>query len=244
MIFSAWVGKSSGMIKMKNKDIKIITIEEAFDQITGIVNKAENDFLNVNSRFPDLLSEEDYILLGDHLDVIKEVEIRNHSIIGQDIAFNLIKNYLDRKGFFDFAGENKSKVINGMLGRLQYNPSFREYEFRIDNLNDLIKNKVEFPHNIEELSKVFKDISKICFLKSFEASHVGSLGNGKRIPNKKDQTGEKYKRGFERLGTEFVNPSAYYGGLIKWKNYQEVIKKWEPCTHFPFKEGRHNSFYR
>ena len=111
-------------------DRKIITIEEAFDTINGVVDRAENDFHRDYSRFPSLLVEEDYVLLGNHLNILKEAEDRNHIISGSDIAFNMMRRYLDRKGFFDFAGTEKAKVMNGMLGRLQYNPSSREYQFR------------------------------------------------------------------------------------------------------------------
>ncbi len=225
-----------------------ITIEEAFDTINRIVDRAENDFHKAYSRFPSLLIEEDYVLLGDYLNISKEEEQREHSISGQDIAFNMIRRYLEREGFFDFAGAEKAKVMNGLLGRLQYNPSSREYQFRVSNLQGVLQKNIEFPPHSEDLFETIKQIGKVCFLKSYEPRYDRAFVIGgsapKKLPNEKDSTGEKHEKGFINLGTKFVNPAGLYAWFKKWKSYQDAVKEWTPFTEIQFVPGRHHSFYR
>ncbi len=209
---------------------KTITLEEAYNTINWIVDRTEDSFHNRHSRFPSLINEEDYVLLGDFLNIQREIESRNHSISGEDVAFNLIRRFLDREGHFNFAGEHKTKVIDGMLGRLHYNVPAREYENREANLREVLEKGLLFPPTYENLVDQMGMIKKVCFLKSFSHTldNVFLGKNATKIPNERNPTGEKYEKGYRNLGTHFVNPSGYYSMFLKRKeNYQDFIKEWE-----------------
>lgn len=222
-------------------DKKVITIEEAVSEIDGIIDRVEGDFHSANHRFPSYLNEEDYVLLGNHLSIDKEVEKRDLAICGEDLARRLVVRYLDREGFFDSVGEDKTDVVTGMIGRLGYNPSFREYRFRIDALNRLIEQGVLFPTRAQEAFQTIGKINKVCFLPSFSPKYT--WGAKECTPNENDPTGEKYEGGFRHLGTHFVNPMGILKHFEKYSSYEEFVKRWEPLKDVPFKSGCHNSFY-
>ena len=209
--------------------MKPITIEKAAKTIDEIVNKAENDFYRANSRYPSLVNEDDYVLLGQHINVDEEHK-KNDGVYPGDIGLKFIRNYFQRQGFVDFAGKDGEKVLDGILGRVNYNPPPREFQRRIKALNQLIKKGVSFPPDYHAMVETMQNISKACFLHSYEAAIEGGPWNpgGKKIPSPKDPTGEKYQQGFQGLGNWFVNVSGLNLGIMDYnKSYQDYIKWWK-----------------
>jgi len=210
--------------------MKPITIEKAVKTIDEIVNKAENDFYKANSRYPSLVNEDDYVLLGQYINIGEECKKRNEAVSVEDISLKFIKNYFQRQGFLDFAGEDSVKIIDGIFGRVDYNAPPREFQHRLDSLNYLIDKGVSFPPDYHSMVESMRAINHASFLHSYEAKMEGGPWNykGKKIPSEKDQAGEKYDQGYRGVGHYFVNPSGMYQMVMGLnKSYQDYIKFWK-----------------
>ncbi len=192
----------------------VITLEEAFDLINNISTRAEGNFHAQHARFPSYTVEGDYVLLGDHLNITQEAEDQKHSISGEDIAHNLVRRYLTRQGFFDFAGDFKETIADGLLGRAQYNPPSREYGFRIDKVKELQGESIKFLPRIVEIRETMKQILAASFLRS-----------------EYRKSSERYLKGHTNLGTHFINPVAWFKNLFNgWEDYESVLKSWSPLA--------------
>jgi hypothetical protein len=206
---------------------KIITVEEAVKTIDSIVNKAEKDFFRANARHPSFVNEDDYVLLGQHINILEEYEKKAHVISVEDISLKFITNYLQRQGFLDFAGGDSGKIIDGIFGRVDYNAPPREFQHRIGLLNQLIRKGVSFPPDYQAMVQSMEAINNAAFLHSYEATWEGGPWNpkGKKIPSEKDPAGKKYDQGYRGVGHFFVNPSGMYKMVMELnKSYQDYIK--------------------
>ena len=163
----------------------------------------------------------DYVLLADHLDIISEEEkytysmvnlddekiSKNYAIQGHDISYVLLRRFLERENFFSSLGKFSNIAFDGLMGKLDYHPTFREYKFRIQNLKKLQKNKIPFPNNWGQFMETVGRVRKACFLNN--------------IHNE-----ELHKKGSERIGTHMVNPAAQYLYLEDENTFEKMIGVW------------------
>jgi len=146
-----------------------LTIEEALDAITDVVSTAEDSFNARYGRRPSLDQRDDLIDLADFLDAYgfmtsteykAEDNLTDQGIMDVDIAYVLLRKYLEREGFFNDLGINQSKVFDGFMGRLSYNPDPREYQFRLDALNE-VRERISFPSDFPSFKQKLLDIDGV-----------------------------------------------------------------------------------
>lgn len=192
--------------------------EDAVRTIREIVAGAETDFRKENGRFPSLVDELDYLLLGNNFSIREicqgygEAEDGGEIIPADDVARVLMRNYLERESFFqDLGDENRINAFNGFVGVLDYHAPEREYRMRIDALNRLRQASEDLPKDFSELVRCVEDISKKCFIKSLYNT-------------------ESRKKAFDNIGTFLVNPSAHLHMWLSGRggnSFESLIKFWE-----------------
>ncbi len=224
---------------------KRYSVERATEIIDNILDETEDIFRSEYGTHPSLHSEEDYVRLGKILNIasvsdkFKHIDDREkdnssksyitYSLAGSDIAYRLMRRFLERQGLFDSLGENKEIAFDGIMGRLEYNPPRREFEFRIKSLQKLLNDGVEIPDDwdsfINDVGMIAGNypVTGLCFLpKSYQ-----------KIWDKPE--GKKTKIGYKNIGTHLVNPSAH--SLTVWediKNFKELIEKYKRSGHPKF----------
>lgn len=80
-----------------------------------------------------------------------------------DVTYVLLRRFLGREGFFDRLEIDQSHIFDGLMGRLQYNAPPREYQFRLDRLNNF-REKIGFPRDFhlfkEKLLEIDRSVRK------------------------------------------------------------------------------------
>ncbi|MBW2972785.1 hypothetical protein KY346_00150 [Candidatus Woesearchaeota archaeon] len=140
-----------------------LSIEDAMSAITEVVSTAEDLFNARYNRLPSLDQRDDLIGLSDFLDAYSFGESTWHSegygIKDTDVTYVLLRRFLERKGFFDGLGVEQSKIFDGFMGRLAFNPPKREYQFRL-NAIDYVKERIEFPEDFRVFTQNIAKIDK------------------------------------------------------------------------------------
>jgi len=202
-----------------------LKLEEAVRIIDGVLDRAETVFYSENKRYPSLVDERDYVLLARHLNIPDEAEktkyvnSEGHNVYGiphEDFAYRFMRRYLERQNFFSSLGTHQQTAFDAFIGRLNCHVPRRERDFRIENIEELRKSKIEFPLDFKPFLKTIGKIAGefptpgVCFLKRL------------RRDNR-----EAYEEASHKIGTHLVNPSAHlFMWLMPVINYETLIKRW------------------
>ena len=84
----------------------------------------------------------------------------SEGIMDVDVGYVLLRRYLEREGFFKDLEIDQSRFFDGFMGRLSYNPNQREYQFRLDALNE-VREKVDFPKDFPAFRQKLLDVDGV-----------------------------------------------------------------------------------
>ncbi|MBI4225235.1 MAG: hypothetical protein HY617_02805 [Candidatus Sungbacteria bacterium] len=155
----------------------------AYSFIQTVVGVAETSFIISYKKPPSLFDENDYLLLADLLDVRavgkqydyvtgeEQYPVRRDGIENYDIAYVLLRRFLQREGFFHGYDKRANKLVfDGLMGRLCYNVPMSEYEFRIAALIRLQELQTPFPPDFTSFLGAIKGVGKACRLLNLPAT--------------------------------------------------------------------------
>ena len=146
-----------------------LTIEEALDAITDVVSTAEDSFNARYGRLPSLDQRDDLIGLSEFLDAhsfMSSTEYKNErgftseGIQDVDVAYVLLRRYLEREGFFNDLEVDQNTVFDAFMGRLTYNPAEREYQFRLEALNEA-RDRIDFPSDFPAFKQKLQEVDDV-----------------------------------------------------------------------------------
>lgn len=189
-----------------------LKLEDAYRQIKKVVASAEKKFFASYGRLPSLVSEQDYILLAEFLRRDpRDREEERGAITAYDVANILLREFLEREGFFSSLGNRRRCFFDGLMGRVYYCPPPREYRFRIRKLRKLEEETFpsDFPQFLEVAEKVLK-------ASKFHLNHHSSP----------DQQ-ERYKK-LRKLSDWMSNPASSLLALrsLQINNCRALVEWW------------------
>lgn len=207
-----------------------LTPKFAYSFIQTVVAAAETQFIISYKRPLSLVKENDYLLLADLLDAravgkqydyITEGEypVRRDGIENYDITHVLLRNFLQREGFFKGYGRRANKFLfDGFVGRLCYNVPVSEYEFRIAALTKLQELQTPFPGDFARFVEAIQQVSEACRLLNLSA------------------TGENIEK-CSHIAEWMSNPTVNYYQLILYMrrshpsglSFEAFAHKWQSC---------------
>ena len=207
---------------------KKLTIEKAGKKIEEILDKAEMDFMSEYERLPSLYLESDYEKFAEFLNIPKQIrkfrhlekpdrEDRTHyissSIAGHDIAYALIKRFLQREKFF-----KDKRIIDAIFGTVDYRAPKREFEMRIKSLNELIDENIVISNDEwDRVTNSLHVIKKKCFLP--KAS--------KQLMEKNHNNLKLERAGYKNIGTHMVNPvSGMFSDIEFATSLKEIVQRY------------------
>ncbi|MBI2023735.1 hypothetical protein HYT01_04220 [Candidatus Giovannonibacteria bacterium] len=135
-----------------------LKLENALLKIKRVASSIENRFLDRYRRSLNLADFEDHLKLDSFYRRDREKE-RLGGISAYDVAFVLIRRYLERQDIFRSLGKRRREYFfDGLMGRVYYCPPPREYEFRARRLE---KTKLdEFPPDMPTFISLVEAILK------------------------------------------------------------------------------------
>ncbi len=203
-----------------------MTIEKAGKIIEDILDKAEQGFMSEYERLPSLYLESDYKKFAKFLNILSEMRKYSHlekadkedptdyissSIAGHDIAYALIKRFLQREEYF-----KDKKVIDAIFGTVDYRAPKREFELRVKSLNELISEGTVISNDEwDRLSNSLNIIKKRCFLPR----------TTRQIMKENPKNTKLERPGHTNIGNSMVNPvSTMFSNLEFITSLEEIVQ--------------------
>lgn len=206
-----------------------LTIEKAGKLIEDILQRAEQGFMSEHARLPSLYLESDYEKFANFLDIPLEIKKYSHlekpdsedklyhiyhSITGHDIAYSLIKRFLQREEYF----KDKS-IIDTIFGTVDYRAPKREFELRIKSLNELISKGIVISNDEwDKVTNSLNVIKKRCFLPR----------TTRRLMKENPKNTTLKRPGYENIGTHMVNPVSEMFNTVEFiTSLEEIVHKYK-----------------